>query len=227
MVNIVLLSSLSTVPSGSPQQFKVVNITAYFIYFQWQHPPECSQNGVITKYSIYCNFSNYTHPGLLQELKINNATQREHLLEDLLPFTEYKCQLTAFTSVGEGPPTKLTIITNETGEYFVMTFEITIFFFFPSEPSFPVNLTINYFDSTTLLLSWLEPVPPNGIITEYFINCSSDVNSKYYVNRTTNTTGLISGLQPFTNYTCSVTAYTKVGGGPTITVRGQTDQSSK
>ena len=100
MVNIVLLSSLSTVPSGSPQQFKVVNITAYSIYFQWLPPPECLQNGVITNYSIYCNFSNYTHPGLLQELRINNITQWEYLLEDLIPFTEYKCQLTAFTSVG-------------------------------------------------------------------------------------------------------------------------------
>ena len=159
-------------------------------------------------------------------MRINDITQLEHLLEDLLPFTEYKCELTAFTSVGEGPPTNLTIITNETGEYFVMTLEIIVVLFF-SEPSSPVNLTINYFDSTTLLLSWLEPVPSNGIVTEYFINCSSDVISKYYTNRTTNTTKLISGLQPFTNYTCSVTAYTKVGGGPITLVRGQTDQSSK
>ena len=110
----------------------------------------------------------------------------------------------------------------------VMALEITLFSFFSSEPSSPINLTINYFDSTTLLLSWLKPVPPNGIITEYFINCSSDVNSKYYTNHTTDTTGLISGLQPFTNYTCSVTAYTKVGGGPPMMpVRGQTDQSTK
>ena len=128
MVNIVLLSLLSTVPSGSPQHFKVVNITPYSIYFQWQPPPECSQNGFITKYSIYCNFSNYTHPGLLQELRINSIAQLEYLLEDLLPFTEYKCQLTAFTNVGEGPATKLAIITNETGEYFITTLEITIFF---------------------------------------------------------------------------------------------------
>ena len=123
LVNIVLLCSLSTVPSSSPQQFKVVNITAYSIYFQWQPPPECSQNGVITNYSIYCKFSNYTHLGQLQELRINNIAQQEHLLEDLIPFTEYKCQLTAFTSVGEGPATKLAIITNETGEYFVVTLE--------------------------------------------------------------------------------------------------------
>ena len=110
-----LLSSLFTAPSGSPQQFKVVNITAYSIYFQWQPPPECLQNGVITKYSIYCNFSNYSYPGLLQELRINNIAQLEYLLEDLLPFTEYKCQLTALNTVGEGPASNLAIITNETG----------------------------------------------------------------------------------------------------------------
>ena len=115
---IILLCSLSTVPSGSPQQFKVVNITAYSIYFQWQPPTECLQNGVITNYSIYCNFSNYTHPGLLQELRINNIAQLEYLLEDLFPFTEYMCRLTAFTSVGEGPSTNVAVITNETSEYF-------------------------------------------------------------------------------------------------------------
>ena len=87
-------------------------------------------------------------------------------------------------------------------------------------------MKITFIDSTTLLLSWSKPIQPNGIITNYSINCSSD-DSIYYTDSSVVETGLISGLQPYTNYTCSVSAYTKVGKGPAVTNTGVTDQSSE
>ena len=69
--------------------------------------------------------------------------------------------------------------------------------------------------SRALNLSWSPPLPSqrNGVIISYLINCSlggSIINS----TRTSSTSLTITGLQPFTNYTCSVRAATIVGNGP-------------
>ena len=74
-------------------------------------------------------------------------------------------------------------------------------------------------NSRALNLSWSPPLPPrrNGVIISYLITCSSGgsiINS----TRTSSTSLTITGLQPFTNYACSITAHTRVGGGPAATI---------
>ena len=67
-------------------------------------------------------------------------------------------------------------------------------------------------DSRSLSLSWKAPVQPNGVITEYQLQCSG---SGQVFNRTVmETTTTLSGLLPYTNYSCSITAHTSAGGGP-------------
>ena len=92
--------------------------------------------------------------------------------------------------------------------------------------SHPLNLNISIINSSTLLLSWSQPLIPNGIITKYTINCIGE-NNKNHTVVTSITRTLVSDLSPYTNYTCSVFGHTRVGRGPLITGIGLTDEDSK
>ena len=101
------------VPSGPPEHFEVISITAYSIEFKWNPPRQCSRSGNITHYSLNCSFYNITHPQLLQSLVNETINDQIYSLNDLLPFTNYTCQLIASTSVGKGPAVNITVTTNE------------------------------------------------------------------------------------------------------------------
>ena len=97
-----------------------------------------------------------------------------------------------------------------------------------SAPSGPIqNL---YFTNTshTITLFWSPPLPSqrNGIIISYSVNCSLN-NNVTYTTRTSNTSLTITGLEPFTNYTCSLSASTIVGDGPKVDNHAVTNEDSK
>ena len=92
--------------------------------------------------------------------------------------------------------------------------------------STPLNLKISFINSTTLLLSWLQPLIPNGIIIKYTINCIGENNKNHSVVTSTTMT-LVSDLSSYTNYTCSVFGHTRIGIGPPITGIGLTDEDSE
>ena len=83
---------------------------------------------------------------------------------------------------------------------------------------------------TQLFASWSVPIPRNGIITGYSVYCNTSANQTYpeqvigsnvptirsAVNGTTLATTL-TGLNPYTQYSCYVTANTSVGVGSTST----------
>ena len=80
--------------------------------------------------------------------------------------------------------------------------------------------------SNVISLHWMAPATPNGVITEYQLQCSG---GGQVFNRTVmeTTTTLISGLLPYTNYSCSITAHTSVGRGPAATTNVTTLQDSE
>ena len=95
----------------------------------------------------------------------------------------------------------------------------------PNGPPQNINVEMT---AHTLTLSWSPPLPSqrNGVIISYLITCSSGgsiINS----TRTSSTSLTITGLQPFTNYTCSVSAATIVGDGPTTARTIETKKESK
>ena len=74
-----------------------------------------------------------------------------------------------------------------------------------------VNVT-----DTTVILSWMSPDSPNGIITRYQVQFRSNDNSDDFNQRSTCllTTITVMGLISNTEYVFEVRATTRVGNGP-------------
>ena len=91
----------------------------------------------------------------------------------------------------------------------------------------PHNLRATAQNSTSIAVNWLPPVKPNGIITEYHLQCSGGGEIFTSVLSGSQTATTLSGLLPYTNYSCSITAHTSVGGGPEATTSVTTKQDGK
>ena len=79
-------------------------------------------------------------------------------------------------------------------------------------------------NSTSISVSWIVPATPNGVITEYQLQCSGRGQTFSYTVMGSQTTATLSGLLPYTNYSCNITAHTSAGGGPAATVNIATAQ---
>ena len=84
-------------------------------------------------------------------------------------------------------------------------------------------------------LSWDNPTPYTGDITDFNYTCngvnstssfsSSDTQFGNFINE--DRIVILSGLEPFRNYSCSVTAATSAGAGPPATANGVTGQAGQ
>ena len=97
-----------------------------------------------------------------------------------------------------------------------------------SVPSSPQNFSLSPVagSPSQLSASWSVPISRNGIITGYSVYCNTSANQSYpeqmigsnvptirsVVNGTT-LAATLSGLSPYTQYSCYVTANTSVGEG--------------
>ena len=81
-----------------------------------------------------------------------------------------------------------------------------------------VEVAVMNVSERTVQLSWSPPVSSNNhsSVTGFTISCASDraptVSSQIQGNQTLSST--LTGLQPYTNYTCCVSANSAVGAGP-------------
>ena len=75
----------------------------------WEEPDPA--NGMITGYTLRCTASSTTLE-LEYDVDVNDV-----MLENLIPFTEYQCTISANTSIGEGPASDMqTAMTDEGGK---------------------------------------------------------------------------------------------------------------
>ena len=80
-------------------------------------------------------------------------------------------------------------------------------------------------NSKTITFIWSAPEIPNGAITEYQVQCSG--GGQVFSHSLMEVTTTLSGLLPYISYSCSITAYTSVGGGPAANFTVHTLQDSK
>ena len=94
----------------------------------------------------------------------------------------------------------------------------------------------------SLNASWSVPIPRNGIITGYSVYCNTSASQSFpeqvigpniptirsVVNRTTLAVTFNTGLYPYTQYSCYVTANTSAGeGSPSVIVPARTVEGGK
>ena len=137
--------------------------------------------------------------------------------------------MSAATTVGDGPPATVSETSDEDGECIVHYnyTDISLVMCFTVPAGSPRQFFGIAVSSTSIVVSWSAPVAPNGVITEYQLQCSGggQVFSRAVMGSQTTTT--LSGLLPYTSYSCSITAHTSVGGGPAATISVTTEQDSE
>ena len=88
----------------------------------------------------------------------------------------------------------------------------------------PKMLLLSNITSRTIKLTWGPPLVPNGVIRHYLLQCTGRGQTLNHTVNGSQTTTTLSGLLPYTNYSCGITAHTNVGGGPAATINVATRQ---
>ncbi|KAH8272141.1 hypothetical protein KR018_002177, partial [Drosophila ironensis] len=202
--DVVLGHTLEDTPSASPQSVSCLALTAQNIQVLWQSPPKDQCHGVIQGYKIFYESINVHNEYTNRETKITSALNT--VLHGLLPFTNYSVEVLAFTRAGEGTlSTPISCITEE------------------AVPDAPERVKSIVSSESSVIISWLPPRRPNGLIINYNVyirilekNIEQKIlkemlpaQNRYFEAR---------DLDLKESYEAWVTASTRVGQGPSTPV---------
>ncbi|XP_028664324.1 LOW QUALITY PROTEIN: cell adhesion molecule DSCAML1 [Erpetoichthys calabaricus] len=147
-------TTLEDVPSQPPENVRVMSITSDVAVISWSEPPRTTLNGVLKGYRVI--FWPLFPDGEWGEMQ-NITTTRERVeLKGLEKFTNYSVQVLAYTQAGDGVRSSVLYI--ETKE---------------DNPGPPAGIKAVPSSASSVVVSWLPPTKPNGIIRKYTIFCSS------------------------------------------------------
>lgn len=168
-------------PSSPPESPKCDVLSSTSIYITWSPPPVESQNGKIRGYKVSYIAADDMYE---QDPEIVKSMNQYLTIENLKKYTNYSVSVLAFTKVGDGIKTKLFFCTtHEDGmrklisslSFFLLHLVKlnrkipfhNYFFFFIVVPSAPQNIKAIPASNTKIIVSWLPPVNPNGIIVSH------------------------------------------------------------
>ncbi|XP_041090779.1 Down syndrome cell adhesion molecule-like protein 1 homolog [Polyodon spathula] len=147
-------TTLEDVPSQPPENVRVMSITSDVAVLSWSEPPRITLNGVLKGYRVV--FWSLFPDGEWGEMQ-NITTTRERVeLKGLEKFTNYSVQVLAYTQAGDGVRSSM---------LYIQTKE--------DIPGPPAGIKAVPSSASSVVVSWLPPTKPNGIIRKYTIFCSS------------------------------------------------------
>ena len=94
-------------------------------------------------------------------------------------------------------------------------------------PSSPQNFGASVINSTTVDVTWDPPSITNGILRYYTVVYGSSNDMEMMEVNSSDVTVLVSGLDPFTNYTFYVLAVTVTPSEPSDSVTVLTDEAGE
>ncbi|CAJ1072016.1 receptor-type tyrosine-protein phosphatase S-like isoform X19 [Xyrichtys novacula] len=133
---------------------------------------------------------------------VDSITTTRYSIGGLYPNTEYEIRVSAFNSIGQGPPS--TKVEARTGEQA------------PASP--PRNVQAHIISQNTVMVRWEEPEEPNGQVKGYRVYYTMDpsrpMNEWQIHNVQDSVITTIQNLVTSETYTIQVLAFTSVGDGP-------------
>ncbi|KAI1886586.1 hypothetical protein AGOR_G00197330 [Albula goreensis] len=136
------------VPTAPPQNVAIQSATATQLDVTWDPPPLETQNGDIQGYKIY--FWEFQRQNETERLRTLFLPEGGVKLKNLTGYTTYMISVAAFNAAGDGPRSPPTRGRTQQAA--------------PSAPSF---IHFSELTTTSVNVSWGEPVYPNGIIEGY------------------------------------------------------------
>ncbi|XP_053186669.1 receptor-type tyrosine-protein phosphatase S-like [Scomber japonicus] len=133
---------------------------------------------------------------------VDSITTTRYSIGGLYPNTEYEIRVSAFNSIGQGPPSMR--VDARTGEQA------------PASP--PRNVQAHIISQNTVMVRWEEPEEPNGQVKGYRVYYTMDpsrpMNEWQIHNVQDSVITTIQNLITSETYTIQVLAFTSVGDGP-------------
>ncbi|NXK07963.1 DSCL1 protein, partial [Herpetotheres cachinnans] len=154
-------TTLEDVPSQPPENVRAISITSDVAVISWSEPPRSTLNGVLKGYrvifwSLYMDGGECWWTAEWGEMQ-NITTTRERVeLRGMEKFTNYSVQVLAYTQAGDGVRSSV---------LYIQTKE--------DIPGPPAGIKAVPSSASSVVVSWLPPAKPNGIIRKYTIFCSS------------------------------------------------------
>uniref|UniRef100_A0AAY4CS75 Down syndrome cell adhesion molecule like 1 n=1 Tax=Denticeps clupeoides TaxID=299321 RepID=A0AAY4CS75_9TELE len=147
-------TTLEDVPSQPPQNVRAITVTSDEAVITWSEPPRMTLNGVLKGYRVV--FWSLLPDGEWGEMQNITTTREQVDLKGLEKFTNYSIQVLAYTQAGDGVRSNV---------LYIQTRE--------DHPGPPAGIKAVPSSASSVVVSWLPPHKPNGIIRKYTIYCSS------------------------------------------------------
>ncbi|XP_068083857.1 cell adhesion molecule Dscam2 [Anabrus simplex] len=205
----VTAQTMEDVPSMSPEDVRCAGLSPVSIQVSWQPPPTSHCNGILQGYKLHYEPIIDDHWQGPDEVDVKKTTALTAVLSGLRRFTNYSVQVLAFTRVGDGIISRSIMCSTE-----------------EDAPGSPADIKVVVSSPQSLLVSWLPPTEPNGIITKYnlytrVVDGREELNHGKRNLPSQDTSYEAKGLQQHVEYQFWVTASTRVGEGQSSRVVAQ------
>ncbi|XP_068082151.1 cell adhesion molecule Dscam2 [Anabrus simplex] len=195
----VITETLEDVPSAPPQDVECTALSSQNMQVSWKPPPLNQIHGIIQGYKLFFEPAEEWYEPVIRDKKVTTALTT--VLHGLQPYTNYSLQVLAFTRVGDGAAGPVV---------YCMTEETV--------PEAPEKVKAVVSSEDAVVISWLPPRRPNGILTKYtvYIRVLENGQERKIIKGTLPSQQLhydAVGLKKRESYEAWVTASTKVGQG--------------
>lgn len=200
-----------SVPSSPPRNVKCTSLSSTSLKITWDKLSPDSINGVLLGYKVHYTLA-IVPPGASEQTKTEvTRDQNRLILYGLQKYSNYSIQVLGYTKVGDGVSSEVV---------FCKTQE--------DVPSAPSAIKAAVSSPESIIISWLPPLNPNGIVRSYTIYRKSSIDDDV----TTFTVPMhlhyhkANGLMKDVKYNFWVTATTSAGEGSPSSIIGQTIENT-